>query len=230
MTTVQDVIDQGFAKSAAARPESISATGVLVTRVGICLQEVFGLLAREQPALLGTTAVVGFDGTGWPRPADCMRALKVQATATTQVVPPMAVGAEFAIVPFDDQAFCAGRPSLTELGQRFQATGQAIDPTGGNVSVIYARAPQVPTVTTDLIDALFPAFLIDLLYLDMALFLATQDKRTEDEQTFLMLKGAQVQLLLSWARGQTYDLQQRFPLVSPPLTNVNAGRQTPAEQ
>lgn len=228
MLTAQDVIDQGYSKSAASRVASIATPGELVTRVGQCLREIFLTLARENPEILGQIAVLNFDGAGWPRPSDCLRAVKVKATAGTIVNPALAVGADITIVPYNDQAFCAGDSCLTEFGQRYLPTGQTIDPSGGSVRLDYARAPIIPTQTTDPIDALFPEFFADVLACDLAAFLADKDQREADKVTFLGLKAAGVQQIVEWSRGQTYSVQQRFPLVIPPVTNEGGGRQSGA--
>ena len=75
MSTVQQIIDGGFAKSSAARPESITEPAELVSRVGFCLREVFQIVARENPTVLGVTAKMAWSGTAWPRPANCLRAI-----------------------------------------------------------------------------------------------------------------------------------------------------------
>lgn len=230
MSTCQQIIDRGFAKSAAARPETISSPAELVDRVGQCLREIFQTMARENPYIIGSTATVSFNGTGWPRPSDCLRAIGVRATSATEAVPTIAAGQTITVVPFDDQDFAATVPSVTELGQQYISTGKAIDPAGGNVLVIYARAPQVPTVGADSIDPLFPSMFDDILQYDIAAYMATKDKRAEDEQTFLAFKAALLQQMIDWSRGQTYELAQRFPIVTPPSTNTGGGRQQPARE
>ena len=228
--SVQDIIDQGYSKSAAARVQSIAAPQELVTEVGNLLREIFLTLARENPEILGAIATLNFDGTGWPRAADCLRAIKLQATAGTIVNPALAVGAEITVVPFNDQAFCKGDACVTEFGQRYIPTGQTMDPSDGSISQLYARAPIIPTQTTDPIDPLFPEFFSDVLACGIAAYLADKDERTEDKTTFLGLKAAGAQQIVQWSRGQTYSVQQRFPLVVAPLTNTDGGRQSPADQ
>jgi len=222
--TAQNVIDQGFAKSAAARPET------LADAIEQRLREVFNVISREQPAIFGTIATVPFDGTGWPRPGNAQRVLLVTATAATIANPVIAAGKEICVVPFDDQLFCAGRPSLYEFGQRFVPVGQTMDPTNGTVNVFYSRAPQVPATVSDTIDALFPDQYQDFLNYDMAAYLAVQDDRGDDEQTFLGMKNGILTLMIDWAQQQTYSLKQRFPLTTAPTANTNGGRQQPGAQ
>jgi hypothetical protein len=224
--TAQNVIDQGYAKSAAARPDSMVATGELVTRIGQALREAFQIISRENPLQVGTTLAVAFDGTGWPRPTNCIRVIKLAANSGTIATPAIAVGAEIRIVPFDDQQICLGQPSVTELGQRYLPTGQGLDPSGGTVTMTYARAPIVPAAVTDAIDSLFPDWFIEFLNWDMAAYLAYKDMRQEDEQTFLAMKNAILQQIVEWVRsGSAYNMVQRFPLVTPPTTNMDGGRQ-----
>jgi hypothetical protein len=229
-SSVQNIIDQGTAKSSAARPNTQTSPQELVDRVGQCLREIALSMSREHPDMLAGLVAVPFNGTGFPRPADCLRVLKVQATAGTIANPAIPAGTEIAVVPFDDQGVYAGVPCLTELGQVFIATGQTMDPTGGSVGIIYARNFATPVLTTDLLDPLYPSPLFDdILNYDMAAYLATKDKRTEDEQTFLAMKGAGLGQLFDWAKQQTYSLVQRFPVGTPPLTNTNEGRAQPAK-
>jgi len=228
-TTVETIIQLGFSKSSAARSQSFEVVGELVSRVGQCLREVFQVLARENPYILGTRATVPFDGSGWPRPSDCMRVIDVLATAGTLATPTIVPGAQIAVVPYDDQGFLAGVASLTELGQRFVGTGQALDPIGGTLTIVYARGPVIPTTVSDTIDALIPSFFDDIFQTDIAAYLAYKEKRADDEQIFLGIKGTLVAQLTDWSKQQTYSVQSRFPLVSPPLTNTNDGRQSEKE-
>lgn len=228
-TTVQQVINAGYAKSAAARVQSIAAPAQLVVQVGTCLREIFLLLSRENPFILATSALAPFNGLGWARPADCLRVIDVQATVNTVVAPPLAPGKSITIVPFNDLGFSLGASALTELGQVFVPTGQAQDPSGGTVTIIYARAPILPAQATDTIDPLFPDTFADLLASDVAAYLAAEDSRDQDKATFLAQKGVATSQLVEWSRGQTYTLQQRFPVVTPPLTNTSGGKQSPAD-
>lgn len=229
MTTVQTIIDNGFAKSAAARPDSMMSPAELIARVGQCLGEAFQVIARENPFLLGASASVSFDGTGWARPVNCLRVIEVRATVSTVSNPAITPGDPINVVPWNDQRFCEGLPSLTELGQAFVSTGQTMDPTAGDVQLVFARAATIPTQVGDTVDPLFPAPLNDFLQFDMAAYLAIKDQREKDEDTFLAQKNALLTQLVEWCRGQTYSLQQRFPIVTPPVTNDAGGRQQPTK-
>lgn len=223
-TTIQTIIQLGFSKSSAARPESFEVTGELVSRVGQCLREVFQVLARENPYVLGTSAVVAFGGSGWARPVNSMRVITVLATADTIASPVIPPGDPINIVPYDDQLFYEGFPSVTELGQVFVPVGQTMDPTAGTLTIVYARGPVIPTQASDTIDVLIPPFFDDLFQTDIAAYLAYKERRKEDQDIFLSIKNALVAQLVDWSTQQTYSLQQRFPIVSPPSTNTNKGR------
>lgn len=222
--TYQTIIDNGFAKSSAARANTVTSPAELVTRVNQCLLEAFQVMSRENPYLVGTSLQLLFSGTGWARPSNCMRAIIVKADSGTIAAPPITPGDEIAVVPYDDLLFCEGLPSLSELGQTFVPTGQTMDPSGGTLVLVYARTPVQATAVTDSVDALFPEALNDFLQYDIAAYLAMKDARTEDTQSFLASKSAILSQLIDWCRQQTYSLQQRFPAVTPPLTNTNAGR------
>lgn len=227
MSTVQDIIDRGFAKSAAARPETITVSEELFSVIYNDLLSVFQTLARENPFVLGTRAQVNFDGSGWPRPSNCLRVIKVLADSGTVVTPPLAIGDEINVVPFDDQRFCEGLASLTELGQAFVSTGQAMDPASGSVTVLYARTPTRPAALGDAIDSLFPSMFDPILEYGIAAYQATKDARAEDIASFDAIRAGLIEQLIEWSKGQTYSVQQRFPLVSPPLTSEASGRAQP---
>lgn len=228
-STVQQIIDGGFAKSAAARPESFTSSAELISEVSSALRALFQVLARENPYIIATSATVDFNGTGWARPAGCLRVIKILADAGTLATPTLAVGTEIAVVPYEDQRVCAGRASLTELGQVFRPTGQSMDPSAGTVTIVYAQAPAVPTLVSETIDPLFPTEFDDYLKFDMAAYFAMKDKRSEDEQTFRSNQSALLQQIIDWSRAQTYSVVQRFTMVTPPLTNTDGGRQQPAK-
>lgn len=227
-STVQNIIDQGFAKSSVFRPNAQVSPQQLIDRVGQCLREIALVISRENINMLGVLVSVPFNGTGWTRPADCLRVIRVQADAGTIASPALAVGAPITVVPYDDQSVSAGVACVTELGQAFLPTGQTMDPSSGSLTVVYARNFTRPVLTTDTLDALYPSPLFDdVLNYDLALFMATQDKITEDEQAFAALKGTGLQQLIDWTKEQTYSLVQRFPLTTPPLANTNEGREQP---
>lgn len=224
MSTAQTIIDNAYAKSAAARPEQTAATAELLARIGQALREYGTIAARENPYLLGTDAVVEFATTGWPRPSDCYRVIEVVTTETTEMSPLPAPGTRLTIVPYDDRGLGAGVASLTEFGQEFRSTGQPIDPQNGALRVRYARALQTPATLTSPIDPLFPAWAYDFLQFDLAAYLASKEERKADEEVFYAGKNANLQALIDWMRGQTYTLVQRFPVTTPPLTNIAGGR------
>lgn len=227
MSTVQSIIDGGFAKSAAARPESFQSSAELVNEVGSTLRACFQVLARENPYIIASSLSVAFNGTGWARPSSCLRVIKVLADAGTIATPALTAGTEIAVVPYDDQLVCAGRASLTELGQVFLPTGQVQDPSAGTVTFVYALAPTIPTLTSESIDSRFPSEFDDYLKFSIAAYLAMKDKRTEDEQMFRANQSALLQQIIDWSRAPTYNLVQRFPTVQPPLTNTAGGRAQP---
>lgn len=229
MTTIQTLIDRGYAKSSAARPELQVAPVELVDRVGQCLREIGLALSRQHPQVMGTVVSVPFNGAGWSRPGDCVRALRLRANAGTIAAPAMAIGQKITVVPFDDPTVAAGDPCVIEYGQQYLPSGQAIDPSGGTVDILYARAFVMPATVNDVLDALYPALFEDVLQQDLALYLAIKDKRSEDEQTFSGLKNGGMGQMMDWAKQQTYEIVQRFPLVTPPLTNTNEGRAQPTK-
>ncbi len=229
MSTAQTIIDRGYAKSSAARPNMQASPQELLDRIGQCLREEFQVFSRENINLLGTSAQASFNGTAWPRPSDCMRVVRVVADVGTLASPAITAGAEIVVVPFDDQEVSQGVPCLAEFGQAFRPTGQTMDPSGGTVTVLYARAPIQPVTVNDAIDPLHPPQFDDFLQYDLAAYLAIKDKRSEDEQTFLAMKGAILSQMVDWARQQTYSLTQRHPITTPPSANTNAGRQQPVQ-
>lgn len=222
---VLSVINAAYGKSAAARPDAQMSNATLIAQIGLALYQWFELMGRENPYILGAQQSVAYNGAGWPYPSNCLKWIQVQATAGTIATPAIAAGTPLNVVPWDDQGFANGLPSLTELGQQFVATGQTVDPSGGTLNVVYSRTPVQPAQTTDTIDALFPDHLQDYLNFDLAAFMAVTDQRKEDEQTFLAMKGAMISASTTWAEEVSFGVTARFPLVTPPLTNRAGGAQ-----
>jgi hypothetical protein len=224
MALAQTIIDNAYAKSAAARFEQTAAPAELLARIGQALREWALVMSRENPYLLGERALVAFAVTGWPRPDDCIRVIDVRATSDTVSGSQLAPGTRITVVPFDDLSMAAGVPALTEFGQQFIPTGGALDPSNGTLEVLYARSPILPETTQSPIDPLFPAWGYDFLQFDLAAYLASKEERKADEEVFYGGKNAMMSALVEWARQQTYSLVQRFPVVNPPLINVQGGR------
>ena len=227
MSTVQSIIDGGFAKFAAARPESFTAGSELITEVGNALRAVFQVLARENPYIIGASAPINFDGAKWPRPTGCFRVIRVEADSGTLAAPMIAAGTEITVVPMVDRYIAAGSPSLYEFAQAFYPVGQSVDPSGGTITMFYARAPQMPTTTGEAVDALFPSDFDDYLKWAVAAYLAQKDQRDLDTSTARANQAAVLAQIVEWARSQTFSLVQRFPLTSPPLTSTNNGAAQP---
>lgn len=228
--TVESVIDNAFAKSAAARLGIAASPAELVARVQQCLLECFQVLSRENPLIIGKIGQMAFGSGAWPRPTDCLRVLSVVADSGTVATPTIAAGVELTIVPFGDTAIVSGVPALYEFSQAFYPVGQSVDPSAGTLTAYYARAPIALATVASTIDPLFPEPYIDLLQNDLAAYLARKDQRDADEASFQGQKAALIVLLIEWARAQTYSLTQRFPIISPPLTNSDGGRQAPGTQ
>lgn len=231
MSTVQQIIDGGIVKCAAARPESFESPAEFVSEVGLALRTVFQTLARENPYLLGQVVQVTYSGGigGWQRPNNSLRVIRVVADVTTTrvAVPALAAGAEINVVPFDDQDCAEGLPSLTEFGQVMIPTGQTVDPSGGTLTVYYVKAPTMPTAASDNVDPLFPSVFDDYLMWAVAAYAAQKDQRVEDMSLCYSKMGAILNQMIDWARAQVYELVQRHPMVTPPLTNTAGGRQQP---
>lgn len=227
MATVADIIDGGFAKSSAARPETMTEEAELVELVDDLLQEAFQELARVNPYVLGDIMTIEFDGTGWPKPVSCLRGIRLKASAATVATPAIAVGGAINIVPDDDPLVCEGAPSVVEFGQRYVPAGQAMDPAAGELTFYFVRMPTAPADFDATIDALFPPQGYNYLKFGVAEYLADKDKRTEDQARFEGKKTQALARLLRWAEAQTYDVVQRHAMMTAPLTNDDGGRQQP---
>lgn len=232
MSTAGQVIQRGLAKSSAARPETMAGgnSGELIVRLGRGIQEVFQVLARENPNVLGAVVPgVPFGSGGWSRPANALKVVKILADVGTIANPVIPAGQEIFVVPFDDQQLYLGSPCVTEFGQMFLPTAQAIDPSGGTVTIYICRQPNLPVALTDPLDALYPSAYESYLEFDIAAYAAKKDERDADVAAFNSEKSAQLALIVDWSRDQTNSLVQRWPLVQPPVTNTDGGRQQPTK-
>lgn len=223
MATYQSIITAAFSKSAAARPEVMTTSGELLTAIYSDLQDAFLKVAQENPYALGTAATVVFDVNGWPYPDDLVRLIGVRATASTVASPAVPSGATIALVPFNDPALAAPAASLVEFGRQLQSAGNATDPTGGELQVLYARAPIQPTAITDPVDPLLPVPFYDIIIYGLAAYLAAKDEREADLVAFRGVRDAMVQQWLARVRLSAAELVQRFPVTVPGLGSQGTG-------
>jgi hypothetical protein len=166
--SVQQIIDQAFARSRRLVPEGPGATAQpaeLVPVVQESLYALFQVAARVNSAFYGASLTVPY-ASGWARPSDAELIERIERTTGENVV----------VVPVDQRQQEPGFPSVYRWGGVFFPAGVTPGPEAGESLVFfYSRRPAPLSSATSTIDPAFPESHRALLELDVAIRLVLKD-------------------------------------------------------
>lgn len=210
--TCLSVVENGMALSAMNRPELLATSATeLVRVVDRAQQATFALLARLNPALIGSFADVAHDGTGWVRPtsADAVFRIEGRGASTTP-----AITGEVKVVPWDDLA--AATPAVYRTGQVYLSAGKSGDPTAGSLRFYYAKIPAALTTTAATLDPLIPDRYAPIFEYEVATYLARKDggrpndANVTEQSQMAAERDRWLALLADWAAHETMNETRRF--------------------
>jgi hypothetical protein len=211
-TTVQDILNGAYGKSAKNRPLSLAADATeLVKVVQRSLQGLFAYGTRINPLFFGTSADVNAVSGSWARPADAESIFRIEIVAGL---------VEVAVVPFDDRKKAEPTmPAVYEMGQKFLPVGNVNDPVG-TLRIWYARQASALVNLTDVLDAMWPERFNELLELEVAIYLALKDGRDSEVAELRPPRDAWAALYGAHLEHATANLRARFAQVRRFATNT----------
>lgn len=205
-TTVQDILDAAFAKSTKNQPGTIATSETELLNVVIrTMRGVYAFAARINPYHFSVRQGVGGVAADWERPERAEAIIRIEQQDTTEVI----------VVPLDDRLAAEPKPSLYEFEGVFTADGAQTNPPGGTDTLVffYAKRPDDPTPPADLAGVLDPDWdeaYNELLILEVAIYLALKDGRSDEVQLLKGDRNQWAQLFGSYLQHATANLQRRF--------------------
>ena len=205
MATVQQVLNYAYAKSSKNQPATIGTEAVeLLEEVQRILTGAFQIAGVVNPIRMATSTPVVGVGSVWARPAAAETIFRIED----------ATGAEVAVVPIDDKLCCEPQKALFELGSDFIADAGQTNPPGATdtLTFFYSSWPVRPTPDdlTGTIDPLFPDAYVNLLSLQLAIYLSRKDGRMDEVQVLAEERNAWLGRYVAWLQHGTANLQKRI--------------------
>ena len=96
------------------------------------------------------------------------------------------------------------------FGQVYRPAGNTPDPTGGDLQFFYAKRPTDPADLDTALDALWTEQFNELLILEVALYLAAKDGRTDELASLGADRTSWLRLFQGFLEHETVDLLSRF--------------------
>lgn len=199
MATANDFIVAAHATSTKNRPNKIATSATeLLRKFNKSLNIYYAIAARVNPMFFGVKETVVHTSLGWPRPA-C-----AEAVWRHELVD----GTEVALVPFDQRMAEPGMPSVYTLGQHYVAAGNDDDPTDDDDLVIfYSKRPTTLTALSDNVDSMWQGMYDQLPVLDLAIYLAIKDGRTDEVASYVAERNELLGLYVAFLEHA--DLHER---------------------
>lgn len=204
-TTVQDILDGAYAQSTKNQPGNIADEETeLLGVVKRKLQGIYAFAARVNPLHFALTDDVTGAGGVWERPEPANAIIRIEDASFIEV----------AVVPFDDRLAADPKPAVYEFGGEFIVSPLQANPPGDtdDLTFWYSKRPDDPNPDdlTGVLDEDWDEAYNDLLILEVAIYLAMKDGRSEE---VLMLKSERntwAQLFGQFLQHSTANLQRRF--------------------
>lgn len=184
MTTVQQIIEAGYARSTSNDAGKLAGDPELIAYLNRRYQMRFALLASASGDNKLASTVLNLAGSpaSAALPTDIIDIIRVQNAA----------GAKVHVIPVDekDRSWHVG-PCVYRQGNSIVARGVAGDPVAGAALTLYhLDAPAALTLLASILDSRYPARFEGLLVLDLAVYLSTKDAgRDEGEYRELVIES-----------------------------------------
>ena len=179
-TTPRDILNGAYGRSSKNKPGTIATEATELLQLVIrATRGLYLVGARVNPTYFAEQGDVTFAAGAWARPATANTIFLTERTAaTTGGVG--AAGDEVALVPYDDKAAEEAIGAVYRMGKSFFSAGNPNDPTGGDLRFYYARRPTSPATLDTALDAMWEEDYNELLMLEVAIYLAMKDGRSEE--------------------------------------------------
>lgn len=202
-TTYQDIIIAAHGYSSKSRPDQIATKATeLLALASRAVRGLFAVASRVNPEYWGTTDNVAHDGAGWLRPMNAQTVFGIRRTTDS---------VDVAIVPENDRAAELAKPAVYFMGRKYRIAASPLGPTvADNLTMYYSRLPAKPVALTDPIDAEWEESFDNFLAIEVAIYLALKDGRTDEVETLKPDQQKEAQLFANFMAYASPSTAYRF--------------------
>lgn len=172
----------------------------LVDALNLIFQERYGQASGLNPAVFLKTAVLAWTGANWVIPADC----------DTMVKMTKASGEEVFVVAIDNLTAEPTEAAVYRQGRAYFPAGNPNDPVNQPLIAYYDQIPAALVDDTSVPDAAWPQQFDTMIVLDLALWLAMKDGRTDDLQALTPEHGRWDGQYQEWLERESLGLIRQF--------------------
>lgn len=205
-TTVQDILDAAFGKSNKNQPGTIATDQIELLQLVIRkLRGIYGFAAAIDVKHFSDKEDVTGVASFWDRPEAAEAVIRIETAAFLEVV----------VVPFDDRLAAEPEIALYEFDGGYTASEGQTNPPGAtdDLTFWFAKRPDDPEPADDLDGVLDPDWdeaYNELLILEVAIYLAQKDGRSDEVELLKTERNTWAQLFGSYLGHSTANEQRRF--------------------
>lgn len=201
VTTIgQDIYNGALAKSSKNDDGNFGTTEI-VERINRRLAGLYQVGSLVNPGFFADSAAVVEAAGVWARPEEALTIARLEN----------ALGAEVAVVPYDDQQAEPSMLSVYEWGQEFNAITNATGTTSGNLTFWYSRRPtDIANLGPATLDAQWREDFNELLILELAIDLSAKDGRIEEVTALKADRNEWLQRFVAFLRNTTANERRRY--------------------
>jgi hypothetical protein len=216
--TAQDYINKAIARSYRNRGEVLAPEGAeMLVQLGDLFVEYYLFATGLNPAVFATTTALSWNGTGWDIPANCDTMIQLRTQAGTPIT----------VVAVDNLDAEPTRPCVYRLGRHYFPAGLPSDPGATGIVAFYTLIPEPFASLAASPGAEWPAQYDTMVVVDLAMWLAAKDGRTDDVAEMLPLQQKWAGRYTEWCSRESLDLVRQWTkLATSP--NVTAAKVAPS--
>ena len=203
-TNHTDLIEAPYPKSMKNNPGQIATESTELLQVVIrMIRKFYSIAARVNPRYFASTSDVTFpgDGLGWARPEGAESVYRIEA----------ADGSEIVVVPEDDKEAESGMAAVFRKGKAYySADGSDPDDTADTLTFWYSKRPTDPGTLAATIDSLWEEAYNELVILEVALYLANKDGRSEEVGQLASDRDEWLRMFIMFLEHETVNERRRF--------------------
>lgn len=200
-TTPRQILNAAYARSAKNQPGQIATEATeLLGFVIRTFRLLYAMAARVNPAFFGAEkSGLTYASPGWARPEDAELVWRIEKADGTRVL----------VVPFDDRQIDTYQPAVYRFGQIYRPAHT--DPSSQDtLTFFYSKRPADPPDLDTPVDALWTEQFNELPILEVAIYLALKDGRTEEAEELKPERDRWLQLFLAFLEHETVGEVRRF--------------------
>ena len=205
-TTVLDILNLAYGrnKKNTRVPPVIAESTEGLRIVYRAMRALYAAAARINPAYFGVISdPVAFAVDGWPRPEDAELVYMIEVSPS---------GERVWVSPITDRLVNTDKPSVYRFGKVYRPIGGSTHGPVGTDSLLfyYSKTPAPFAAVSDVLDPMWNETYNELLGLEVAIYLALKDERTEETQILKQERDQWAQQFVAHLEHETVGEARQF--------------------